>query len=59
MLLIRANTAVADVYLTEFMRLFTHYEFRHVLTKPRPTPAQPPPRPPSAAKPSPHVRPSP
>jgi hypothetical protein len=35
MLLIRANTAGADVYLTEFMRLFTHYEFRHVLTKPR------------------------
>jgi phosphatidylserine/phosphatidylglycerophosphate/cardiolipin synthase-like enzyme len=28
MLIIRGNTAVADVYLTEFMRLFTHYEFR-------------------------------
>jgi hypothetical protein len=41
MLLIRANTAGADVYLAEFMRLFTHYEFRHVLTKPRPTPATP------------------
>jgi phosphatidylserine/phosphatidylglycerophosphate/cardiolipin synthase-like enzyme len=33
MLLIRGNTAVADVYLTEFMRLFTHYEFRYALTK--------------------------
>jgi phosphatidylserine/phosphatidylglycerophosphate/cardiolipin synthase-like enzyme len=39
MLLIRANTAVADVYVTEFMRLFTHYEFRHAITKPRPAPA--------------------
>lgn len=28
MVVIRGNTAVADVYLTEFMRLFTHYEFR-------------------------------
>jgi phosphatidylserine/phosphatidylglycerophosphate/cardiolipin synthase-like enzyme len=28
MLVIRGDTAVADVYLTEFMRLFTHYEFR-------------------------------
>ncbi len=28
MLVIRGDTDVADVYLTEFMRLFTHYEFR-------------------------------
>jgi phosphatidylserine/phosphatidylglycerophosphate/cardiolipin synthase-like enzyme len=28
MLVIRGDTAVADVYLTEYMRLFTHYEFR-------------------------------
>jgi phosphatidylserine/phosphatidylglycerophosphate/cardiolipin synthase-like enzyme len=33
MLVIRGDTAVADVYLTEFMRLFTHYEFRHSLRK--------------------------
>ncbi|MCA1695711.1 MAG: phospholipase D-like domain-containing protein [Actinobacteria bacterium] len=39
MLLIRGNTAVADVYVTEFMRLFTHYEFRHAVTKPRPASA--------------------
>jgi phosphatidylserine/phosphatidylglycerophosphate/cardiolipin synthase-like enzyme len=32
MLVIRGDTAVADVYLTEFMRLFTHYEFRHALS---------------------------
>jgi phosphatidylserine/phosphatidylglycerophosphate/cardiolipin synthase-like enzyme len=28
MLIIRGDTAVADIYLTEFMRLFTHSEFR-------------------------------
>jgi len=28
MLVIRGNTRVADVYLTEFMRLFNHFEFR-------------------------------
>ena len=28
MLIIRGDTDVADTYLTEFMRLFTHYEFR-------------------------------
>jgi phosphatidylserine/phosphatidylglycerophosphate/cardiolipin synthase-like enzyme len=39
MLLIRGNTAVADVYLTEFMRLFTHYEFRYATTTSRRTPA--------------------
>ncbi len=33
MLVIRGNTAVADVYVTEFMRLFTHYEFRYSLRK--------------------------
>jgi phosphatidylserine/phosphatidylglycerophosphate/cardiolipin synthase-like enzyme len=31
MLVIRGNTAVADVYLGEFMRLFTHYAFRESL----------------------------
>ena len=28
MLLIRENSRVADIYLTEFMRLFHHYDFR-------------------------------
>lgn len=31
MLVIRGNNAVADVYLGEFMRLFTHYAFRESL----------------------------
>jgi phosphatidylserine/phosphatidylglycerophosphate/cardiolipin synthase-like enzyme len=31
MLVIRGNAAVADVYLGEFMRLFTHYAFRESL----------------------------
>jgi phosphatidylserine/phosphatidylglycerophosphate/cardiolipin synthase-like enzyme len=31
MLVIRGNTAVADIYLGEFMRLFTHYAFRESL----------------------------
>lgn len=31
MLVIRGDTAVADVYLGEFMRLFTHYAFRESL----------------------------
>ncbi|MEJ2887696.1 phospholipase D-like domain-containing protein [Actinomycetospora aeridis] len=35
MLVIRGDTAVADVYLTEFMRLFTHYEARYAITKRR------------------------
>lgn len=34
MLVIRGDTRVADVYLTEFMRLFNHFEFRaHVSAK--------------------------
>jgi len=33
MLLIRGDTGVADIYLTEFMRLYRHYVFREwVLT---------------------------
>jgi phosphatidylserine/phosphatidylglycerophosphate/cardiolipin synthase-like enzyme len=28
MIIIRGNTNVVDVYLTEFTRLFNHYEFR-------------------------------
>lgn len=32
MLVIRDNPAVADVYLGEFMRLYTHYAFRESLT---------------------------
>lgn len=31
MLVIRGNASVADVYLGEFMRLFTHYAFRESL----------------------------
>ncbi len=31
MLVIRGNKAVADIYLGEFMRLFTHYSFRNSL----------------------------
>lgn len=33
MLVIRGNTAVADVYLGEFMRLFSHYSFRESVTR--------------------------
>jgi phosphatidylserine/phosphatidylglycerophosphate/cardiolipin synthase-like enzyme len=33
MLIIRGDTDVADIYLTEFMRLFVHYEFRQHLMK--------------------------
>ena len=41
MLVIRGNTAVADIYLGEFMRLFCHYAFRESLTfKGATTPAQ-------------------
>jgi hypothetical protein len=40
MLVIRGNAAVADIYLGEFMRLFSHYAFRESLTsrarRPRP-----------------------
>ncbi|MFG1922047.1 phospholipase D-like domain-containing protein [Cryptosporangium sp. NPDC048952] len=32
MLVIAGDTAVADIYLTEYMRLFTHYEFRYAVT---------------------------
>ena len=32
MLVIRGNAAVADIYLGEFMRLFSHYAFRESLT---------------------------
>ncbi|MFM9888683.1 MAG: hypothetical protein ACKVQT_37145 [Burkholderiales bacterium] len=31
MLVIRGNTAVADIYMGEFMRLFSHYAFRESL----------------------------
>lgn len=31
MLIIRGNTAVADIYMGEFMRLFSHYAFRESL----------------------------
>jgi phosphatidylserine/phosphatidylglycerophosphate/cardiolipin synthase-like enzyme len=30
MLLIRGDTHVADVYVTEFERLFNHFYFRHI-----------------------------
>ena len=41
MLVIRGNAAVADIYLGEFMRLFSHYAFRESLTfKGATTPAQ-------------------
>jgi len=32
MLIIRGNASVADIYLGEFMRLFSHYAFRESLT---------------------------
>lgn len=32
MLIIRGNKAIADVYMGEFMRLFSHYAFRESLT---------------------------
>lgn len=32
MILVRGNTRVADIYLGEFMRLFSHYSFRESLT---------------------------
>jgi phosphatidylserine/phosphatidylglycerophosphate/cardiolipin synthase-like enzyme len=41
-LVIRGNHAVADIYLTEFFRLFAHYRFRYTLklapTEPTPGP---------------------
>ncbi len=33
MLVIRGNTMVADIYLTEFFRLWNHYAFREWLAK--------------------------
>jgi hypothetical protein len=33
MLLIRGDTQVADVYLTEFMRLLNHFYFRQVANR--------------------------
>lgn len=35
MLLIRGDTTVADIYLTEFMRAFSHFEFRAHTRTPR------------------------
>jgi phosphatidylserine/phosphatidylglycerophosphate/cardiolipin synthase-like enzyme len=32
MLIIRGNTAVADIYFGEFMRMFSHFSFRESLT---------------------------
>ncbi len=36
MLVIRGDRAVADIYLTEFMRMFQHFRFRSVAQKPTP-----------------------
>ncbi len=36
MIAIKGNSAVADIYLGEFMRLFSHYAFRESLTFKRP-----------------------
>ena len=33
MLVIRGDTRVADIYVTEFARLFAHYAFRETLIK--------------------------
>jgi len=33
MLIIRGNSRVADIYLGEFMRLFNHFYFRHVVRR--------------------------
>jgi phosphatidylserine/phosphatidylglycerophosphate/cardiolipin synthase-like enzyme len=38
MLIVRGNTRVADIYLGEFMRLYTHHAFREYLSRPGPTP---------------------
>lgn len=41
MLVIRGNPAIADIYLGEFMRLFSHYAFRESLGfHPRPDPVE-------------------
>jgi PLD-like domain len=47
MLVIRGDMRVADIYLTEFMRLFTHFRFRGKTSTPRTQPI------PSAAAPGP------
>jgi hypothetical protein len=39
MLVIRGDTTVADLYLTEFMRIFEHYRFRQRVAAPTPGPA--------------------
>src|SRR5262249_4240012 len=31
MLVIRGDTRVADIFLTEFMRLFNHFQHRHMI----------------------------
>lgn len=38
MLIIRGDRAVAEIYLTEFMRLFNHYKFRYYLNLPADAP---------------------
>jgi phosphatidylserine/phosphatidylglycerophosphate/cardiolipin synthase-like enzyme len=50
MLVIRGDTRVADVYLTEFMRLFTHMRFR-ASTKKRPDERAPSPAEPAVSTP--------
>ncbi len=40
MLVIRGNKQVADIYLGEFMRLFTHYAFREWLSREKTTPQE-------------------
>ena len=49
MLLIRGDTTVADIYLTEFMRAFTHFEFRSRTRTPRSLAAPGPQRTPGKA----------
>jgi phosphatidylserine/phosphatidylglycerophosphate/cardiolipin synthase-like enzyme len=52
MLVIRGDTRVADIYLTEFMRLFTHFRFRAKTETPKnqPIPSVENPGPPMARK---------
>jgi phosphatidylserine/phosphatidylglycerophosphate/cardiolipin synthase-like enzyme len=52
MLVIRGNTRVADIYLGEFMRLFTHFRFRGKTKTPqtRPIPDADSPGPPAGKK---------
>ncbi len=49
MLLIRGDTRVADIYLTEFNRIFNHYYFRSVVEATTPRPGAAPTRAGSAA----------